>query len=62
MLIILYVGLVGCSSNKIDTNPHITIVKEIFKHQYNKRVKEVSYETKWYSTSSIYLFRMDEDV
>jgi hypothetical protein len=47
MLIILYVGLVGCSSNKIDTNPHITIVKEIFKHQYNKRVKEVSYETKW---------------
>ena len=47
MLIILYVGLAGCSSNKMDANPHITIVKEILKHQYNKRVKGVSYETKW---------------
>ena len=47
ILLISFIMLIGCSSNRFDANPSITIVKEVIKHQYNKRVREVSYEKKW---------------
>jgi hypothetical protein len=47
ILLISFFILVGCSSNKLDVNPHIRIAQEIIKQQYNKRVKEVTYENKW---------------
>ena len=38
--------LSGCSKS-LTPNPTLTITKEILKHQYNKRIKEITYEKKW---------------
>ena len=35
--------LSGCSKS-LTPNPTLTITKEILKHQYNKRIKEITYE------------------
>jgi len=46
-LIVLGVFVLSGCSKSLTPNPTLTITKEILKHQYNKRIKEITYEKKW---------------
>jgi PBP1b-binding outer membrane lipoprotein LpoB len=47
LLIVLGVFVLSGCSKQMSPNPTLSIAKEILKHQYNKKIKEVTYEKKW---------------